>query len=180
MTTLGYSTQRVWLHWLSAVVIIWTLASGFYVACVEVQASVRGLVGFINVSLTALFIPLFVWRLFYFCAHACQSSVGALSFMEKIAMCAHALIYLTVSVVLITGVLMMDRPINVFALLEIPQPLSDTALIAQFVTVHVWSCLILSLLVVLHVGAVIFHELCGHRVLRRMSLCSLVRSERIE
>lgn len=29
MTVLGYSTQRVWLHWLSAVVIIWTLASGF-------------------------------------------------------------------------------------------------------------------------------------------------------
>jgi cytochrome b561 len=75
---------------------------------------------------------------------------------------------------------MMDRPIDVFGVVEIVQPLSDPALIAQFFTLHVWSCLFLSLLVVLHVGAVIVHELCGHRVLRRMSFCSTVRSEQLE
>lgn len=55
-----------------------------------------------------------------------------------------------------------------------------SALMALFVTIHVGSCLVLSLLIVMHVGAVIFHELCGHRVLRRMSLCSLVRSEQLQ
>jgi cytochrome b561 len=177
MTVLGYSTQRVWLHWLSAAVILWTLTSGFYVAYAEVPARVGRLVGFINVSLTTVFIPFFVGRLFLFVAWARKSRVGTLSLMEHIALGAHTLIYLTVAVVLVTGVLMMDRPIDVFGVFEFAQPLSDSALIARACTVHIGSCLVLALLIVMHLGAVIFHELCGHRVLRRMSLCSIVRSE---
>jgi cytochrome b561 len=103
--------------------------------------------------------------------------MGALGFMAKLALFAHTLIYLVISLVLVTGVLMMDRPIDVFGLLEIAQPLSDPGLISRFLTLHVWACIFLALLIVLHIGAVIVHELCGHRVLRRMSFCSLVRSE---
>jgi len=103
-----------------------------------------------------------------------------LSLMEKLALFAHTLIYIAVTVVLVTGVLMMDRPIDVFGVFEISQPLADPALISRFVTIHIGSCLVLLLLIVVHVGAVIVHETCGHRVLRRMSLCSLVRSERLE
>ncbi|MHC8356220.1 cytochrome b [Pseudomonas sp. LB3P81] len=180
MTVLGYSTQRVWLHWLSAAVIVWTLISGFYVASVDVSPRVAQWVAFLNVSLTTVFIPFFVWRLFIYVAHARHTSMRGLDFMEKLALLAHTLIYLVISVVLVTGVLMMDRPIDVFGLVEIAQPLSDPELISRFLIIHVWACVVLSLLVVLHVGAVVVHELCGHRVLRRMSLCSIVRSERLE
>lgn len=180
MTVPGYSTQRVWLHWLSAAVIVWTLISGFYVATVDVSSRVAEWVAFFNVSLTTVFIPFFVWRIFIFVAHARHTSVRAFSFMEKIALLAHTLIYFIVSIVLATGVLMMDRPIDVFGLVEIAQPLSNPELVSRFVTIHVWACIVLSLLIVVHVGAVIVHELCGHRVLRRMSLCSIVRSESLE
>lgn len=180
MTVSGYSRQRVWLHWLSAAVISWTLLSGFYVAIVEVPSQIATLVAFVNVSLTTVFIPFFVWRLFIFVAHVPYMNVSTLSLMEKMVLCAHTLIYLMVTVVLVTGVLMMDRPIDVFGVIEITQPLHDPALHALFFTLHVCSCLFLSLLVVLHVGAVIVHELCGHRVLRRMSLCSSVRSEQLK
>lgn len=180
MTVLGYSTQRVWLHWLSAAVIVWTLISGFYVACVDVSPQLAQWVAFLNVSLTTVFIPFFVWRLFIFASHVRHISVRAFSFMEKLGLFAHTLIYLIVSIVLVTGVLMMDRPIDVFGLVEITQPLSDPELISRFLVIHVWACVVLSLLIVLHVGAVVVHELCGHRVLRRMSLCSIVRSERPE
>lgn len=37
MTVLGYSTQRVWLHWLSVALIAWTLIFGFYVARVRIE-----------------------------------------------------------------------------------------------------------------------------------------------
>ena len=178
MTVMGYSGPRVWLHWLSAAVIVWTLVSGFYVACVEVPARVGQLIAFFNVSLTTVFIPFFVWRLFIFIAHARHTSVSTLPNMEKLALFAHTLIYLTVMVVLVTGVLMMDRPIDVFGVIESAQPLTDSALIALFVTIHIGSCLFLSLLIAMHVGAVIIHEACGHQVLRRMSLCRNVRSER--
>ncbi|WP_433738300.1 cytochrome b [Pseudomonas putida] len=180
MTVLNYSGQRVWLHWISAAVIIWTLASGFYVAVAEVPARISQLVAFINVSLTTVFIPLFVWRLSIFVAHVRHMNLNALTLEKKLVFIVHSLIYLTVAIVLVTGVLMMNRPIDVFGVVEIVQPLSDPALIAQFFTLHVWSCLFLSLLIVLHVGAVIVHELCGHRVLRRMSFCSIVRSEQLE
>lgn len=180
MTVLGYSTQRVWLHWLSAAVIVWTLISGFYVACVDVSPRVAQWVAFLNVSLTTVFIPFFVWRLFIFASHARHIGVRAFSFMEKLGLFAHTLIYLVISIVLVTGVLMMDRPIDVFGLVEIAQPLSDPELISRFLIIHVWACVVLSLLIVLHVGAVVVHELCGHRVLRRISLCSVVRSERLE
>ncbi|MBV6824400.1 cytochrome b/b6 domain-containing protein [Pseudomonas sp. PD9R] len=182
MKNSGYSRQRVLLHWLSAVVILWTLASGFYVTGIEVSAGVKYWVGFINVSLTTVFIPFFVWRLCIFAAHARYTRVSALFFEEKLALFAHTLIYLTVSIVLVTGVLMMDRPINVFGVVEIAQPLSDPELIAQFFTAHVWACVVLSGLIAVHVAAVIVHEVCGHRILRRMSLrlCPNRPNERFE
>jgi cytochrome b561 len=177
MKALGYSTQRVWLHWLSAAVIVWTLISGFYVATVDVSPRINQWVSFLNVSLTTVFIPFFVWRLCVFVAHARHTGVRTFNPMERLALLVHTLIYLVISLVLVTGVLMMDRPINVFGVVEIVQPLSNRELVSRFFTIHMWACVVLSLLVVLHVGAVIVHELCGHRVLHRMSLCSRVRGE---
>jgi cytochrome b561 len=171
-----YSRQRVWLHWLSAIVIVWTLASGFYVAIFEVPAQVKHWVGFVNVSLTTVFIPFFVWRFYLFVAHSWQSNVCALAPGGKLALLAHALIYLAIGVVLMTGVLMMDRSIEVFGVVQLPQPMMDPEQIGWFFTTHIWSCIVLSLLVLLHVGAVIVHELCNHQVLRRMSFCSKRRN----
>jgi cytochrome b561 len=179
MTVSGYSRQRVWLHWLSAAVIMWTLVSGFYVASVPVSPWIKQSVAFLNVSLTTVFIPFFVWRLFFFVSHARHLSVKPLSRVDSLVLFAHTLIYLNVSIVLVTGMLMMDRPIDVFGIFEIAQLLSNPELIALFFAIHVWACVALSLLVALHVGAVILHEACGHRVLRRMSFCRHRRSERL-
>jgi cytochrome b561 len=170
MTVSGYSRQRVLLHWISAAIILWTLASGFYVSVVNVSVPVKQSVAFINVSLTTVFIPFFIWRVCIFVYHTLHARKVAASTGQRLVGLAHVLIYLTVSIVLVTGVLMMDRPINVFGLVEIPQPLGNSFLIAQFTTVHVWACGVLSALIALHVGAVIVHEICGRRVLRRMSL----------
>lgn len=182
MTVSGYSRQRVLLHWLSAAVILWTLLSGFLVAGFEVSAHIKESVAFFNVSLTTVFIPFYLWRLILFFTHARFSGMKSLSLVEVLALFAHALIYLFVGAVLVTGVLMMDRPIDVFGVIEIGQPLSDPQLIALFVTVHTWVCVVLSLLLVAHIGAVIVHEACNHRVLQRMSLrlCGKPGSGRLE
>jgi cytochrome b561 len=182
MTVLGYSRQRVLLHWISAMVIVWTLASGFYAAGIDVPAPIKHRVAFINVSLTTVFIPVFFWRLFIFAWHLQHMNVLASALMERLVLLAHVLIYFTVSLVLITGVLMMDRPIDVFGLFQIAQPLDDADLLALFTTVHVWACGVLAALIALHVGAVIVHEARGHRILRRMSLrlCGNRSNERFE
>ena len=182
MTVSGYSRQRVLLHWLSAAVILWTLLSGFLVAGFEVSAHIKESVAFFNVSLTTVFIPFYLWRLILFFTHTRFSGMKSLSLVEVLALFAHALIYLFVGAVLVTVVLMMDRPIDVIGVIEIGQPLSDPQLIALFVTVHTWVCVVLSLLLVAHIGAVIVHEACNHRVLQRMSLrlCGKPGSGRLE
>lgn len=56
MKTSRYSTTQKWLHWVSAIVILWSLLS-FYVAVFTVPESVKAWVGFFNVSLTASISP---------------------------------------------------------------------------------------------------------------------------
>lgn len=170
MKASGYCRQRVMLHWLSAAVILWTLLSGFLVAGFEVFAHFKEPVAFFNVSLTTVFIPFYVWRVFLFITHTRFSGINARPLLDVLALAAHTMIYILVGAVLLTGVLMMDRGINVFWLLEIPQPVSDPQQLALFVTVHTWLCVVLSLLLVGHIGAVIVHEACKHPVLRKMSL----------
>ncbi|WHS60801.1 cytochrome b/b6 domain-containing protein [Pseudomonas sp. G2-4] len=164
----NYSRQRVLLHWLSAVIILWTLVSGFYVAYTPVSASTEHWVGSFNVSLTTLFIPLFVWRTCLFvCAPHPPGPTRSLT--KRLALAVHAMIYLIVGVVLATGVLMMKSAISVFGLVRIPQPLGDPVLIEQANTLHTLSCVVLSILVALHLCAVVWHEVSGRRVVRRMS-----------
>ncbi|MGN8274158.1 cytochrome b [Pseudomonas sp. SMN5] len=164
----NYSGRRVLLHWLSAVIILWALVSGFYVAYMPVSASVEHWVGSLNVSLTTLLIPLFAWRAWLF-VRELEPHGQALSLNKRLALAVHTLIYLTVGVVLVTGVLMMKSAISVFGLVRIPQPLDDPALIELANVIHTGSCMVLSGLVALHLCAVLWHECSGRRVVRRMS-----------
>ena len=165
----SYSLGQVMLHWLSAVVILWTLLSGVYVAIFEVGVVIRNWVGFVNVSLTVLYVPIFILRLYYSFLHGFSSPGRKRCIAEYSALLVHKAIYLTLGVVLLTGVLMMDRPINIFNVLLIAQLHTDPALIAWSTQVHVQACVMLLILVALHVGAVIKHEWYGHRVLKNMS-----------
>ncbi|TCV69146.1 cytochrome b [Pseudomonas fluorescens] len=166
--SINYSRRRVLLHWLSAVIILWALASGFYVAFNPVSASTQQWVGSFNVSLTTLFIPFFVWRTWLFVCER-EAHGTALSLNRRLALAVHALIYLVIGVVLVTGVLMMKSPISVFGLVRFPQPLADPTLIERANTIHALSCMVLSMLVALHLCAVLWHEFSGRRVVRRMS-----------
>lgn len=165
--SIHYSRRRVLLHWLSAAIILWALVSGFYVAFNPVSASIEHWVGSLNVSLTTLFIPFFLWRAWLFVCGQ-KSRGAALAVDKRLAFAVHALIYLVIGVVLVTGVLMMKSAINVFGLVRFPQPLADPVLIELANTVHALSCMVLSLLVALHLCAVLWHELSGRRVVRRM------------
>ena len=64
MNTADYSTCQKLLHWVSAVIIVWALLSGSVVAIFAVPASVKAWVFFFNVSLTTLYIPVFVVRVY--------------------------------------------------------------------------------------------------------------------
>src|SRR5438046_770558 len=125
MNKTDYSGRQKFLHWLSAVVILWALISGFYVSLFDVSLVDKEWVSFVNVSLTTLYVPFFILRFYFAFVHHHSVSKRCHSLVECLALIVHVLIYLAVSVVLITGVLMMDRAISVFDFFFIPRPLDD-------------------------------------------------------
>lgn len=163
-----YSQPRIWLHWLSAIVIIWGTVSGFYIPLGKPDAETAGLISFINVSLTTCFIPFFILRIIYCLKHKSPPAEPAQQKTHKIAKIAHLILYINISVVLITGVLMMERDINVFNLFAIPAPLSQPSLTQFFHSLHIASCASLALLVVMHILAVVKHQLAGKGVMHRI------------
>lgn len=163
-----YSLPQILLHWVSALVILWTLSSGFYVAMASVLPETKALVGFINVSLTALLIPVFVVRVYFFFAHKITHRGDSGRWAVYAAWLVHVALYMVTAIVLATGVLMMERDIDIFGWVSFRQPLTDPYWTQWFEDVHIFSCMLLSALVALHIAAVIKHEFSGTRVLRRM------------
>lgn len=163
-----YSLPQIFLHWVSALVILWTLVSGFYVAMASVAPETKTLVGFINVSLTALLIPVFVLRVYFFFAHKVSHRDTTIGWAVYAAALVHVALYVLTGVVLATGVLMMERDIDIFGWVSFAQPLSDPYWTQWFEGIHIFACLVLGALVAVHIAAVIKHEFSGARVLRRM------------
>lgn len=157
------------LHWLSAVIIIWASCSGLYVSLAEVSQAMEHLISYLNVSVTTLFIPFFCWRLL----HRLATPHPPWSFQmpplyQLLTRAAHWLLYLLTALVLLSGVLMMEHEINVFSLFTLPQPLQNTELNQLFRSAHSIASRCLAVVVLLHIAAVIKHELAGRNILRRM------------
>lgn len=159
---------QILLHWVSALVILWTLSSGFYVAMASVLPETKALIGYINVSLTALFIPVFVVRVYFFFTHKISHRSDSGRWAVYAAWLVHVALYVVTAIVLATGVLMMRRDIDVFGWVSLTQPITDPYWTQWFEDIHIFSCMLLSVLVALHIAAVIKHEFHGTRVLRRM------------
>lgn len=163
-----YCWQQILLHWVSAWVIGWTLVSGFYISVFDVEPSTARFVGFVNVGLTTLFIPVFLLRWLVRLLMARPVAVNDNTLARRAAHIVHQGMYWVTAMVLLSGVLMMDREIDVFGWFGIAPLLSDPSWLSAWLTLHVAANVVLALAVVMHVGAVVMHELAGRRVLRQM------------
>lgn len=168
MSSTPYSRIHVLLHWTFAAIILWATLSGFGNALFDLPAGIAEGIGFINVSLTFILIPLFVLRIV--CALNHQRPASRQPLADLLAKAGHLALYVVTGVVLVTGVLMMERPIDLFGLLQISQPLHEPVLTDFFNAVHTYACIALALLVAGHMAAVVLHHWRGENLLRRMSL----------
>ena len=162
-----YSKTRIFLHWLSAAIILWATFSGFGVAMLDTQDPLRQWVESVNPQLTSLFIPFFAWRLWL----ALKSRPRLLdrTAQERLASAAHKAIYAAVTGVLITGVLMMSHPVMLMALVPLPQLIHSKVALLQLHELHHMLCALLAGLVALHLAAVVMHQVRGKSVLGRMN-----------
>ncbi len=169
MSPTRYSRPRALLHWSSALVILWASLSGYANAAWPLPGPIARGISQFNVALTTLLIPVFLLRIA--CALAQpgpDDGVHAGTLGRFLARAGHLALYVATAAVLLSGALMMDRPIDLFGQASLPQPLAEPVLLDFFNSVHHHACLVLALLVGGHVGAVLIHQWHGHRVLARM------------
>jgi len=163
-----YTTTRIYLHWISALVILWATLSGFGVTLLPVNHPVRQWVETFNPQITSLFIPFFAWRLWLYLSTSSEQSTDTRDLQKSIAKLTHTLIYLCVSGVLLTGVVMMNHPVLLLGIMPLPQLLHSLPALAEVHQLHHLLCTLLAALVALHLAAVVRHQLRGSSVLRRM------------
>ncbi|MCO7189133.1 MULTISPECIES: cytochrome b/b6 domain-containing protein [unclassified Pseudoalteromonas] len=157
------------LHWISAAVILWAMLSGFYMALFEVDNIIKKTLSTFNVSLTFVYFPLFLWRLVHRITCTPPTQLEQLNqHQAKLACAAHKFIYLLTTIVMCSGVLMMQHSFCVFGLFTVPPLLSTTSLQDVFSRVHVLSNILLLFMITLHILAVIKHQLGGRAILQRM------------
>lgn len=163
-----YSLSRRVLHWLSAVVILWALLSGFTMALAPLPESLHQFIAAFNVATTLVFIPFFVLRL-WLALRQGKPALDALNGrQQRLANAGHQAIYALVLLVLISGVLMMERPMPVYGLLSIEPLLSPSGWTHFFALLHRTGSVLLALAVAGHIAAVVKHQRQGIVLLQRM------------
>ncbi|RBP51109.1 cytochrome b [Arenicella xantha] len=161
-------TARV-LHWVSALIIIWATVTGLYLAFYKVDPNIKHKILDFNVSITFVFIPIFVWRVWHRIRNGAPPYASALSSLEiRAASYMHKLLYVLVAGILVSGVLMMNRDFQVFGLSTIPHIIYDREITAFFSLIHNYLSYSLAACVIVHVLAAVKHEFCGTRILRRI------------
>ncbi|WP_448566832.1 cytochrome b [Thalassotalea ganghwensis] len=163
-----YSTTTIFLHWLSAIVILWALLTGGLISLVELDVSVKHQIATFNVSLTTLFVPFFVWRIINRLATEHPKLLLTTVWQMRLAGYVHTLLYIFTSIVLLSGLFMMEEAINVFGVFLIPRIINVQDVNLWFSHVHLFSSISLAFLVFIHIAAVFNHKMKGVNLLSRM------------
>lgn len=156
-------------HWIFAVAIIYTSIAGYTLAQLS-DGPVREFLSRLNMSIATVLILLFPLRVIWKFVRTEPRALAHVSATQsRLAHGAHALIYMTIFAVLTSGFLMVPDGYSFFGLVEIHTPFAKGALTDQLFIIHRASCALLAALVVLHVLAVVKHQLINRvDVLRRM------------
>lgn len=165
----NYTRTRILLHWLSAIIILWTSITGFLSSRFSPHSPLREFFDTINPQITTLFIPFFIWRAVLYLRALPWSGWSHLHFQERVAQFTHGVLYLLISFVLATGVVMMSKPWSLLGLFPMPIAGIESHF---FFFLHKLLCISLAAVIALHLSAVMYHICKGHNILRNMSLWS--------
>jgi superoxide oxidase len=164
-----YDIVARFFHWVFAAGILYASVMGYALA-LTVHGPVHDFLSRLNMSIATVLIVLFpfrvIWKLLRIEPRALQGVPG---WQRSLAHLVHNAIYLIIFAVLASGFLMVPNSYSFFGLIEIHTPFPKGPLTEEFFAVHRASCALLAGLVVLHVLAVVKHQLFSRSdVLRRM------------
>lgn len=164
-----YDGVARFFHWVFAVGIIYASIAGYTLAQLS-SGPVRDLLSRLNMSIATVLIVLFPLRVLWRFVRVEPRALPRISDVQRaLAHRVHILIYITIFAVLASGFLMVPSGYSFFGLVQIHTPFAKGALTDRFFVIHRASCALLAGLVVLHVLAVVKHQLIARNdVLRRM------------
>lgn len=168
MTQVAYNRGTKILHWISAIVIIWALVSGFAVSWFDFSDSIEHNIASFNVLITTVVTPLFIvrilWNYLFFKRRYTDSRPK-----ELIARLVHDAMYIVTLFVLITGMLMLSQPVVIFDAVVVPVLIADESARKSLIYAHIYGNFFLLSLFTTHILAVVWNELFdGNRILRKM------------
>lgn len=162
------SLSRI-LHWVVAIGIIYITIVG-YTLHFMTNPQTFTFFSELNMSLATFMVPLMVFR---FCWRFFRPSVPydahISGYKKGMVVLLHEIFYLLIFMVLISGFLMLEHGYSFFGLMQIPQPLNNPPVNHFFFIVHRYSCIALALMLIMHIAAVIKHQLIDkYPILSRM------------
>jgi superoxide oxidase len=164
-----YDGVARFFHWTFAVWIIYASIAGYSIARMA-DGPVREFLSQLNMSIGTVLILLFPLRVGWKLVRTEPRALPDVSATQQsLARIVHGVIYVMIFAVLASGFLMVPNGYSFFGLVEIHTPFEKGPLTDELFAVHRATCAGLAGLVVLHVAAVIKHQLIARNdVLRRM------------
>jgi cytochrome b561 len=160
-----YDSVTLWLHWLTAALVIALFALAEVWGFLPRGSVRRTMVG-VHVSLGIILVLAVILRILWRGSFSRRLPLAGRGLLGVVAQVGHYLLYLLLLIMICTGPLnrwASGRPLNFFWLFKIPSPLSaDKALHSLVISVHFWAAWTIIILAALHAVAALFH----HYVLR--------------
>ena len=155
----SYDTLAKSFHWIMAFIIIYATIAGYVMLMMSGRPMVLGVLHTLNVSGATVAAVLLVFRwIWSFFRKTPELPNTIPKLHQDIAKFAHAVVYLVMFIVFVSGFLMLKHDIQFFWLFTIKQPISNVAVNEFFFIVHRISCAVLAVLIMLHVAAAMKHH----------------------
>ncbi|WP_423757875.1 cytochrome b [Burkholderia sp. NLJ2] len=157
------------LHWVFAVVILYTMAAGFSLHFIR-DPAIWKFVSTLNMSLASCLIVLFPVRYLWTFFRDAPPELDAIPAKQRaIAHVVHSLIYALIAFVLFSGFVMVPDGYWLFGVFYIRTPFAAGPVTEHWFVLHRAACYTLALLVALHAGAALKHHFVSKNdVLKRM------------
>ena len=168
-----YPASSKWLHWLVAICVLVTAAAAVTMDWIVGEGPTQDTLYIFHESLGPLILLLMILRLINrLIVGAPMAEPGIAPWQKTVSSIVHGLLYALLLVMPVLGYIANSaygEPTPFFRLFKVPPAIAkDEALATTLFTLHRWIGWVVIALVLMHVGAAIYHHLAGDNVLRRM------------
>lgn len=154
-----------------AVIIIYASIAGYSMHFVIDNKPLYSFLSVLNMSLATVSTPILLIRYIWTFFRNTPNPPNSISKIQiKIAKRVHSVMYLLMFIVFSSGYLMLEHSYWLFWITEVDNMIKNSAINQFFFKVHRISCVVLSLMIFLHILAVLKHQFITKNNMLRLML----------